>query len=894
MERLMVIDGHSLMNRAYYAMGNANLVTPDGRPSGAVYNFYNILLRYLEEFEPTELAVTFDLSGPTFRHNMFEDYKAGRSPMPDDLSAQFPMLRESLEAAGITYYEIPGYEADDLIGTLSMSAGPERHVFILSGDRDTLQLVNEHVTQVMPQNKGQTTVYDPTTVEELHGIKPEQVIELKALMGDSSDNIPGVKGIGVKTATSLLQNYGDLDTLYQHLDDLPAGQRKRLEEGTEDLELSKKLAEIDCKYDLEVDWDSLHFKGFEGDELYEIFKGFGFEQLIKRLNLEPGPDAASEPKLGVKTGDLSVTTLEGEEATNAIFRVINSLKDTEDNPRLAYWRTGEDVYHLAFDDEMMDALEKSLTESVRQPVIFKLNGELTRNVLEQVHEMQWTLLSIDSKSTFKALEFYPLYNLFDVEVAAYFMGLLDTDRSLVALGESFLTDVPEYQSLLEKVYFETKGEGLADDVGLYFEGQILHQLAKTMGVQIREQGANQLSSDIEMPLIAVLAMMENQGIRIDKQRLEDIAEDFTYQLEELEEAIYDEAGREFNINSPKQLGELLFDQRKLTPGRKTSKGAYSTNADELERLRDDDPIVEMILDYRRVSKFLNTSIRGLSDALGDDKRVHSEFNQTVAATGRLSSTNPNLQNIPVREEEGREIRRVFVAEDGWLLLDADYSQIELRLLAALSGDEAMLHAFRTEGDIHRQTAASMFHVDETEVNSYQRGVGKTINFSIIYGISAFGLARDLRISREEAQGYINRYYERYPGVRKFMDNAIEHAKDLGYVETLFGRRRYIPELKSKNYSQRQFGERVAMNTPIQGTAADIIKFAMVRAARELRQRELDARLVLQIHDELIIEAPDDEVEEVATLMQEAMVGASDLQVPLVAEVVKGKNWLDME
>lgn len=892
MERLMVIDGHSLMNRAYYAMGNANLVTPDGRPSGAVYNFYNILLRYLEEYEPTELAVTFDLSGPTFRHNLFEDYKAGRSPTPDDLNAQFPMLKESLDAAGVVYYEEPGYEADDLIGTLSMSAGPERQVIILSGDRDTLQLVNEHVTQVMPQNRGQTTVYDPKTVEELHGIKPSQVIELKALMGDSSDNIPGVKGIGVKTATTLLQNYGDIATIYQHLDELPAGQRKRLEEGLADLELSKKLAEIDCDYDLEVDWDKLRFAGFNGDDLFEIFKEFGFEQLIRRLELEPETetDVDSEENLG----DFTVKTIEGPSAADTFVQTmnqLNQLSDGEDSLRLAYWRTDDDEYHLAFDDELMAEISP---EDPKTPTIFKLDTTLTRDVLEQAHAAEWTLLSIDSKNSFKELDFYPLYNIFDVEVAAYFLGLLGSDRSLGAIGEKFLTEEPDYQSLLEKVYFGTKGEGLADDVGYYFEGQILHQLAHTMGEQIHTNGADHLSSEIEMPLIAVLAMMEKQGILIDHERLDEIAEDFTFQLEDLEEAIYEEAGRKFNINSPKQLGELLFDQRKLPPGRKTATGAYSTNADELERLRDEDPIVELILDYRTLSKFLNTSIRGLTDALGEDERVHTEFHQTVAATGRLSSSNPNLQNIPVREEMGRAIRSVFVAQDDWLLLDADYSQIELRLLAALSGDETMLEAFRKNGDIHKQTAASMFHVEESDVNSYQRGVGKTINFSIIYGISAFGLARDLRIPREEAQGYIDRYYERYPGVRAFMENAIEHAKDLGYVETLFGRRRYIPELKSRNYAQRQFGERVAMNTPIQGTAADIIKSAMVRTARELRKRDLDARLILQIHDELILEAPAAEVEEVAILMEEAMVGASDLEVPLVAEVVQGKNWLEMK
>lgn len=892
MERLMVIDGHSLMNRAYYAMGNANLVTPDGRPSGAVYNFYNILLRYLEEYEPTELAVTFDLSGPTFRHNLFEDYKAGRSPTPDDLNAQFPMLKESLDAAGVVYYEEPGYEADDLIGTLSMSAGPERQVIILSGDRDTLQLVNEHVTQVMPQNRGQTTVYDPKTVEELHGIKPSQVIELKALMGDSSDNIPGVKGIGVKTATTLLQNYGDIATIYQHLDELPAGQRKRLEEGLADLELSKKLAEIDCDYDLEVDWDKLRFAGFNGDDLFEIFKEFGFEQLIRRLELEPETetDVDSEENLG----DFTVKTIEGPSAADTFVQTmnqLNQLSDGEDSLRLAYWRTDDDEYHLAFDDELMAEISP---EDLKTPTIFKLDTTLTRDVLEQAHAAEWTLLSIDSKNSFKELDFYPLYNIFDVEVAAYFLGLLGSDRSLGAIGEKFLTEEPDYQSLLEKVYFGTKGEGLADDVGYYFEGQILHQLAHTMGEQIHTNGADHLSSEIEMPLIAVLAMMEKQGILIDHERLDEIAEDFTFQLEDLEEAIYEEAGRKFNINSPKQLGELLFDQRKLPPGRKTATGAYSTNADELERLRDEDPIVELILDYRTLSKFLNTSIRGLTDALGEDERVHTEFHQTVAATGRLSSSNPNLQNIPVREEMGRAIRSVFVAQDDWLLLDADYSQIELRLLAALSGDETMLEAFRKNGDIHKQTAASMFHVEESDVNSYQRGVGKTINFSIIYGISAFGLARDLRIPREEAQGYIDRYYERYPGVRAFMENAIEHAKDLGYVETLFGRRRYIPELKSRNYAQRQFGERVAMNTPIQGTAADIIKSAMVRTARELRKRDLDARLILQIHDELILEAPAAEVEEVAILMEEAMVGASDLEVPLVAEVVQGKNWLEMK
>ena len=880
--KLMAIDGNSIINRAYY--GIRPLTTREGLYTHAIFGFLTTLLRLEGEEKPDAVCVTFDVHAPTFRHTADAAYKATRKPMPEELRMQMPVLKEVLDALSIPRYELAGWEADDLLGTISRrceAAGWE--CVVVTGDKDSLQLITDHTkVKLVSTRMGQTTTKDmtPETFREQYGFDPIHMIDLKALMGDASDNIPGVPGVGEKTAMGLIQKYGSVEELYARMPDVeakPAALRK-LQEGEESARHSHWLATIvtDAPLDFKPE-DNLVQK--PGAAAYPLFLRLEFTKLIEKFGLTAEEQTAAETAQAF----LAMTVEQVTDQAGA-DRLLNLWRQADHVALLALPDlTGVSVVCRTGGDTAVTAeLFFERFQGDWNALLRALFSEDVKKVSHNVKDLMRTLL----ENGLPAGGF-----IFDTALAAY---LLDATAGSYDLGRLFVsyynTELPKPLHL-EPDAFSMLGDAAQAEAAFDSYSAAVDALYGTLSQKLRAQEMWELYETAELPLCRVLAEMELAGCRVDARALADFGESLSQRAAELEAAIYDMAGERFNINSPKQLGDLLFDRLGLPHGKKTKTG-WSTNADVLEKLRYEYPIVDAVLEYRQYAKLRSTYADGLLKAIDPDGRVRTSFQMTVTATGRLSSTEPNLQNIPTRTDLGSEIRRMFVPDDGCVLVDADYSQIELRLLAHISGDEAMRAAFTSGQDIHTATAAQVFHVPPEEVTHEMRRSAKAVNFGIVYGISAFSLSQDIGVSVAEAKAYMEAYFATFPGVRKYMDSVVEAAKEKGYVETLLHRRRDLPELKSSNFNLRSFGERVALNMPIQGTAADVMKLAMVAVWKRLRAENLQARLVLQVHDELIVECPEAEAETVAKLLAEEMENVVKLSVPLTADAHWGKNWLE--
>ena len=880
--KLMVIDGNSILNRAYY--GIRPLTTRDGLYTHAVFGFFTTLLRLREEEQPDAVCVTFDVHAPTFRHTADAAYKATRKPMPEELRVQVPVLKEALDALHIPRYELAGWEADDLIGTISRRCEADGwDCVVVTGDKDSLQLITDHTkVKLVSTRMGQTTTKDmtPETFREQYGFDPIHMIDLKALMGDSSDNIPGVPGVGEKTAMDLIQKYVSIDALYAAMPDVEAKPAaiKKLAAGEESARHSYWLATIvtDAPLDFRPQDNLVRAPG---PEAYPLFLRLEFTKLIEKLGLtaEAAPEAAQAP------ADFTVTVEQVTEPGQA-------------EKLLDLWRQADHVSLLALPDltGVSVVCGTGADSAVTAELFFDkyqgdwnaLLGALFSADIKKVSHNVKDLMDLLLENGLPAGGF-----VFDTALAAYLLdataGSYDLQRLYVAY---FNAELPK-PAYLDKDAFSLLGDAAAAEASFDSYAAAVDGLYQALAPRLREKGLWELLETAELPLCRVLAEMERTGCRVDKGALVAFGEMLSARIAAQEKAVYDMAGEEFNINSPKQLGQILFGKLGLPHGKKTKTG-WSTNADVLEKLRYEAPIVGAVLEYRQFAKLKSTYADGLLKALDSDGRIRTSFQMTVTATGRLSSTEPNLQNIPTRTDLGSEIRRMFIPAEGCVLVDADYSQIELRLLAHISGDEAMRSAFRSGGDFHAETAAKVFHVDPADVTAEMRRRAKAVNFGIVYGISAFSLGQDIGVTVAEAKDYMEAYFATFPGVRRYMDAVVEKAKETGYVETIFHRRRELPELKSSNFNLRSFGERVALNMPIQGTAADIMKLAMIAVWKRLKAEHPAARLVLQVHDELIVECPEAEAEAVARAVEEEMERVVSLSVPLTAEAHWGRNWLE--
>lgn len=873
--RLLLLDGNSLINRAFYGLhGRQNLTAPDGTPTGALFAFMNMYLRYLEDIQPTHVVVAFDRREPTIRHELYSEYKATRKPMPEDLATQIPLLKQLLAAMGVYCLEKPGYEADDIIGTLASTGSKEKiPVTIITGDKDSFQLIDDNVTVMQPVTRRgltETEEYDPEAIRKRYNIGPEQFIDFKAIMGDPSDNIPGVKGIGEKGALELLQEYENLDQIYASLGKIRPALAKKLEESKEMAYLSRELATIICDMEISSNLQDFELQTENREQMRQLLTRLGFRNLLDRLGL-----TAAEPADKAESGSLRKSTIQQWQ---------KSLADKPDY--LALWLCESGFYWQEKEDEAFYLERQLLDEAWRQ---LKASG--IRPAL------------CDYKQLIRDYALQPLpAAAHDVLLAGHLLNQIDGRPDLARLYQHITgKTIPVFaeKELVQTDLFANSAAEAAAHPGddtceqAQYSLQAVWEIARHQKAEVEKRAITRLTYDVEMPLAAVLADMECRGIFVDSDVLEKLGQEMETRMIQLQADVYKLCACEFNLNSPKQLSDVLYNQLGLKPGKKRSSGSFSTDADELERLVSDHPAVPLIIEYRQLAKLRSTYIEGLKKVIDpDDGRVHTTFNQMLTATGRLSSSEPNLQNIPIRMDYGQKIRRAFTAPPGKILLDADYSQIELRLLAHLSQDKNLLTAFQNNEDIHTNTACHIFNQPAEKITPEMRGIAKTMNFSIVYGISDFGLARDLGISVKQAHRYISEYDQQYPNVRRYLKRLVKQAYADGYVETLFGRRRYISELKSNNRNVRQFGERAAMNTPVQGTAADLIKIAMVNVEKSLRHKRLQAELILQVHDELILEAPLMEKNEAAHLLQEAMQSAADLDVPLIAEVKSGSCWAD--
>ena len=880
-EKILLIDGHSILNRAFY--GLPELTNAEGLHTNAIYGFLNILFRIVEEEKPDYLTVAFDLHAPTFRHKMYPDYKGTRKGMPQELREQVPVMKDVLTAMGITIVSKEGYEADDLLGTLAKkSEAKGMNVTVLSGDRDLLQLASDHICIRIPKTRfGKTTIEDyfAKDVEEKYQLSPVQIIELKALMGDSSDNIPGLPGVGEKTATKILLEYGTVENAWEHVEELKPNKAKNAFLEHYDLAvLSKKLATINIDSPIEYDWESARVGDFYTKEAYEYFKELEFKNFLSRFE-----EGAEPAKIAI-----SFRTVTDFSEAEALFEKVS--KEAE---------LGMEVLREAHQFLGL-GLAWHGKEEVETACIFP-QGFLTEGYLmdkvQLLCENTEAVDSLDIKGMLSEITLSSHKKMFDAGIAAYLLNPLKSSYTYDDIAKEYLGEMlPAKEDLIGKLSYikamsekEAKEEEVAKSIcymaytALKSKDALMDALEKTK--------MKHLFEEIEMPLLFTLSNMEKEGIRVNAEALKEYGGQLEIRIKELESQIYEEAGEAFNINSPKQLGVILFEKLQLPGGKKTKTG-YSTAADVLEKLAPEHKLVADILEYRQLAKLKSTYADGLAGFIGKDGRIHSTFNQTITATGRISSTEPNLQNIPIRMELGRLIRKVFIPKDGFVFVDADYSQIELRVLAHMSGDETLIEAYKEAQDIHRMTASQVFHVPFEKVTDLQRRNAKAVNFGIVYGISSFGLSQDLSITRKEAAEYIENYFATYPKIKGFLDGLVTEAKEQGYVETMFKRRRPVPEIRSGNFMQRSFGERVAMNSPIQGTAADIIKIAMIRVEQALKEQNLESRLLLQVHDELLIEAKEDEVEAVKAILEREMKGAANLAVPLEIDMHTGTNWYE--
>lgn len=885
MEKLVLIDGHSILNRTFY--GVPDLSNSAGLHTNAIYGFLNILFKLLDEEQPDYLAVAFDVHAPTFRHEIFKEYKGTRKPMPEELREQVPVMKEVLRAMGIVTVEQPGLEADDILGTLAKRAEEQgMEVSLVSGDRDLLQIATSRIKIRIPKTKGGRTEiedYYAKDVEAKYQVDPVQFIDLKALMGDTSDNIPGVPKVGEKTATELMVQFGSLDNIYRHVEEITKKAiRESLIQNRELATLSKVLATIKTDGEVDFSFEKAKVHDFFTEEAYVIFKKLEFKNLLSRFEKTLSNDevtAAFRQISDPKEADDFLTGIfssQGQAADKDQAKDIGLAVLTEENGKGALIGIA-----LASGREVCFFSAKALTESYLVEKLALL-GAQARLSMGEIKEAYRYLDSCDTE------------RFFDIILAAYLLNPLKNDYTVADVANEYLgLMIPEPAQLFGKSSLVQAFQDRTEDFVEYacYLAYVCREAAPVLHEKLAETDMLKLMEKIEMPLTRVLYDMEQEGILVKPQELKAYGEALTGRIGELEERIYQEAGEKFNINSPKQLGEILFDKLKLPGGKKTKTG-YSTAADVLEKLAPEQPVVADILEYRGLAKLKSTYADGLAAFIDENNRIHSNFHQTITATGRISSTDPNLQNIPIRMELGRQIRKVFVPKEGYCFLDADYSQIELRVLAHMSGDEQLIKAYRTDADIHRITASQVFHIPFDEVTPLQRRNAKAVNFGIVYGISSFGLSQDLSITRQEASEYIQQYFATYPGVKQFLDQAVKDAKEKGYVTTLFGRRRPVPELASSNFMQRSFGERVAMNSPIQGTAADIIKIAMIRVWRRLKEEGLSSRLILQVHDELLVETKHDEVSRVEVILHEEMSRAAELSVNLEIDLHSGENWYE--
>ena len=875
-EKILLIDGHSILNRAFY--GIPDLTNSEGRHTGAVYGFLNILFRILDEEKPDYLTVAFDVHEPTFRHKIYSQYKGTRKPMPSELREQVPLIQEMLTAMGIKIVSKGGYEADDLLGTLARKSEQKgMDVTILSGDRDLLQLATEKVMIRLPKtSKGKTTIEDfhGEQVLEKYQVTPPQIIDLKALMGDSADNNPGIPGVGEKTATKLIVQYGSIENAHDHLEEIKPNKAKESLRDHYDLaQLSKTLATINTDSPLEYDYQEARLGNLYTQEAFQLCKRLEFKNLLSRFENVSAEEETLEENF-FTCEDLAGAESIFEKAASCGHVGIDLLMDDEAVYGLGIALTKEEIYYI--------------------PSEGLITGEYLCGKVRDLSE-RVILCAMDIKALLKHVRISDASRIFDTGIGVYLLNPLKSSYSYDDVAREYLDGsiFPSREDLLGKTTFRKAWEESREGLFRYacYVAYTVCASRELIEEKLKETDMWKVYQDIELPLVFTLHSMEQWGICVRGEELKLYGEKLSVRISELEESVYQQAGEKFNINSPKQLGVILFEKMELPGGKKTKTG-YSTAADILEKLAPEHPIVKDILEYRQLAKLKSTYADGLGAVIAEDGRIHSTFNQTITATGRISSTEPNLQNIPVRMELGRLIRKVFVPEEGYVFLDADYSQIELRVLAHMSGDEMLIRAYREAQDIHRLTASQVFHVPFDEVTDLQRRNAKAVNFGIVYGISSFGLSQDLSITKKEAADYINKYFETYPKIKGFLDGQIEMAKEKGYVVTMFGRRRPVPELKSSNFMQRAFGERVAMNSPIQGTAADIIKIAMNRVYKRLIEEGLKSRLVLQVHDELLIETKVEEIEEVSRILEEEMKGAAALSVELDVDMHQGNNWYE--
>ncbi len=863
--KLLVIDGNSILNRAYY--GIKQLTTSDGLYTNGIYGFMNILNKLLDETKPDSVAVAFDLAAPTFRHKAYDGYKAGRKPMPDELHMQMPVLKELLDKLGYVRLEAEGFEADDILGTQAhICAERGDECVIATGDRDSLQLVSDKTIVLLAGTKGgrpETTVYNKEKIQEVYGIEPKKLIEVKALMGDASDRIPGVAGVGEKTALTLIQKYGSLDKIYEDLSalDIRDNLRGKLETGRDNAFMSRELAEIHTDAPVETDINRLRIKAPDNAGLYTLLKRLEFYKMIEKMGLS-GTQAVTEAGEPVKT--LKVQIAEDGKA------LLSRLKKGGAADFCAVISDGVEALAFAFDDEITVALPER-TEGYDDFVRAFMTDSGIKKRTHDIKPVHTACLKAG-------------YELcgdgFDTLLAGYVLDPLASSYEPSRLCGTMGVTPPAIDCPF----------GLLDDVcAAAKNAAAVHAMSGAMAKKMEENAQEKLYYEVELPLARVLAQMETWGFRVDAGGITSYGNLLEAKLDGIQKEVYEITGYEFNINSTKQLGEALFVKLGLPPKKKTKTG-FSTNAEVLEALRGYHPIIELLLDYRQLSKLKSTYTDGLLKVIAPDGRIHSSFNQVETRTGRISSTEPNLQNIPVRSEAGRELRRFFIPADGFVLIDADYSQIELRILAHVADDSAMLGAFNSHEDIHTLTASQVFHMPLGMVTPLMRSRAKAVNFGIVYGIGAFSLSQDIGVSVKEADSYIKGYLDTFSGVRGYMERVIKDAHEKGYVETLLGRRRSLPELSSSNHNLRSFGERVARNTPIQGTAADIIKIAMIKVNDRLKKEGMRSRLILQVHDELIVEAPTEEAERAGVILQEEMEGAMKLNVKLEADIHKGISW----
>lgn len=858
MDKLLLIDGHSILNRAFY--GVPLLTNYEGVHTNAVYGFINIMLKALEDEQAGYIAVAFDLKAPTFRHQMYSEYKGTRKPMPEELREQVPVIKDVLQAMDIPVITMEGYEADDILGTLAKRSQKEGYeVSVLSGDRDLLQLADEHIKIRLPKTiKGKTEIenYYPQDVVDKYQVTPQEFIDLKALMGDTSDNIPGVPGIGEKTATAIITKFHSIENAYANVMDVtPTKAKNNLSEHYDMAVMSKKLATIEINAPVDFDIKKATIGELFTPKAYEIFKKLDLKSLLKKFDSKNiSENNAFSPEI-IEVTDFSAFEELAADVKNCGYAGLAFMTDNKSLVSVSIC-IPKGIYHVP--------CEGFITE-----------GYITETLKDISQSTELNLLNLKAKLDYINTEIND--KLQDVALMAYLVNPLLSEYSYEQLGKEYLSlEFKSDATDVEKQAYEAY-------VACYAYDKLYAILEDT----------NMLSvyTEIELPLVYVLRSMEREGIKVNKKALKEYGERLGDKIVALEDEIYNQAGEKFNINSPKQLGEILFDKMGLPSGKKTKTG-YSTSAEVLEKLGKDYPIVKNILEYRTLAKLKSTYADGLYEYIDEDGRIRSTFNQTITATGRISSTEPNLQNIPIRMELGRQIRKVFIPKDGYSFVDADYSQIELRLLAHMSGDENLITAYNEDSDIHRITASKVFNVPLSEVTAAQRSNAKAVNFGIVYGISSYGLSQDLSISKAKAKEYIEGYFKTYPVIKKYLDEIVAFAKEKGYAITLFGRRRPVPELNSSNFMQRQFGERIAMNSPLQGTAADIIKIAMINVYKRLADEKLNSKLILQVHDELLIETYDGEEAIVRQILEEEMSHAAALRVRLEVDIHSGKDWFE--